>query len=69
MVQLGNRAILFFCVQHTGVQVVKPADHIDPAYGKQLREAAQSGVEVMAWRWQLSAQGAAVECRLPVDLT
>lgn len=69
MVEQGNRAILFFCVQHTGVQVVKPADHIDPAYGKQLREAAQSGVEVMAWRWQLSAQGAAVECRLPVDLT
>jgi sugar fermentation stimulation protein A len=49
--------------------VVKPADLIDPAYGKQLREAAQSGVEVMAWRWQLSARGAEVECPLPMDLT
>lgn len=69
VVEQGNRAILFFCVQHTGVQVVKPADHIDPAYGKQLREAAQSGVEVIAWRWRLSARGAVADCPLPVDLT
>ncbi|MEZ5505673.1 MAG: DNA/RNA nuclease SfsA [Gammaproteobacteria bacterium] len=69
MVEQGQRAVLFFCVQHTGVKVVKPADHIDPAYGKQLREAAESGVEVLAWRWQLSPQGAIVECALPVDLS
>ena len=65
----GQRAVLFFCVQHTGVNQVKPADHIDPAYGKQLREAAQSGVEVMAWRWCLSARGAELDCLLPVDLS
>lgn len=69
VVEQGQRAVLFFCVQHTGVSVVKPADHIDPAYGKQLREAAESGVEVLAWRWQLSPQGAIVECALPVDLS
>ena len=69
MVAQGKRAVLFFCVQHTGVQVVKPADHIDPAYGKQLREAAQSGVEIMAWRWRLSDQAAVADCPLPVDLT
>lgn len=68
MVEQGQRAMLFFCVQHTGVEVVKPADHIDPAYGKQLREAAQSGVEIMAWRWQLSEQGAIADRWLPVDL-
>lgn len=69
MVQQGQRAVLFFCVQHTGVEVVKPADHIDPAYGKLLREAAQSGVAVLAWRWQLSAQGAFIDRPLPVDLS
>lgn|SRR5690606_12116713 len=69
MVEQRQRAVLFFCVQHTGVKVVKPADHIDPAYGKQLREAAESGVEVLAWRWQLSPQGAIVDCALPVDLS
>ena len=69
MVEQGQRAVLFFCVQHTGVKIIRPADHIDPDYGKLLRQAAQSGVEVMAWRWQLSAQGAALESELPVDLT
>lgn len=69
VVEQGQRAVLFFCVQHTGVKVVKPADHIDPAYGKQLREAAESGVEVLAWRWQLTPQGATVACALPVDLS
>lgn len=68
VVAQGQRAVLFFCVQHTGVEVVKPADHIDPAYGKQLRDAAESGVEVLAWRWRLSPQGAQADCPLPVDL-
>lgn len=68
MVAQGQRAVLFFCVQHTGVNIIKPADHIDPAYGKQLREAAESGVEIMAWSWQLSAQAAQLDCELPVDL-
>ncbi len=68
MVAQGYRAVLFFCVQHTGVNRVKPADHIDPAYGKQLREAAAAGVEIMAWRWQLSERAATLDCELPVDL-
>lgn len=68
MVAEGHRAVLFFCVQHTGVDCVRPADHIDPAYGKQLREAAQAGVEIMAWRWQLSAQGAWIEREVQVLL-
>ena len=68
VVAQGDRAVLFFCVQHTGVECVRPADHIDPAYGKQLREAAQAGVEIMAWRWQLSAQGAWIEREVPVLL-
>lgn len=68
VVEQGQRAVLFFCVQHTGVELVKPADHIDPAYGKLLRKAAQSGVTVVAWRWQLSARGACIDRPLPVVL-
>lgn len=46
----GHRAVLFFCVQHTGIDVVEPADDIDPVYGKLLREAAGEGVEILAYR-------------------
>lgn len=49
MARLGHRAVLLFCVQHTGVQWVEPADAIDPIYGKTLREAVQNGVEVLAY--------------------
>jgi len=49
MVQQGHRAVLLFCVQHTGITRVSPANHIDPIYGATLREAIKAGVEVIAY--------------------
>lgn len=43
-----NRAMLVFCVQRGDVDEVRPADHIDPAYGVALRQALAAGVEVVA---------------------
>lgn len=56
-VQLGERAVLFFCVNHTGIESVQPADHIDPEYGRLLREAVRAGVEVVAYRANLGTDG------------
>ncbi|WP_020208312.1 DNA/RNA nuclease SfsA [Gilvimarinus chinensis] len=50
MVQQGHRAMLLFCVQHTGIETVAPADDIDPLYGKTLREAVAAGVEILAYK-------------------
>ena len=49
MVELGHRAVIFFCVNHTGIKKVKPADHIDKVYGQLLREANDKGVEILAY--------------------
>ncbi len=49
MVKRGHRSVLFFCVQHTGIKSVRPADHIDKLYGATLREARVAGVEVIAY--------------------
>lgn len=49
MVAAGHRAVMLFCVPHGGIERVRPADHIDPEYGRLLREAAAAGVEVMAY--------------------
>ncbi len=49
MVCEGHRAVLLYCVQHTGIEWVEPADAIDPLYGKTLREAIAAGVEVIAY--------------------
>ena len=44
------QAVIFFLVQRGEAQAFAPADHIDPEYGRRLREAAGCGVEVMAYR-------------------
>ncbi|QCF27784.1 DNA/RNA nuclease SfsA [Hydrocarboniclastica marina] len=66
--RLGERAVLFFCVSHTGIDSVRPADDIDPVYGRTLREAVEAGVEVMAWRLTISPTAMNVDCPLPVLL-
>jgi sugar fermentation stimulation protein A len=50
----GDRAVLFFVVNHTGIDSVSPADHIDQNYGQLLRQARDVGVEVIAYRAKLS---------------
>ena len=66
--EAGERAVLFFCVSHTAVTSVRPADDIDPLYGQLLRQAVAAGVEVMAWRLHISPSGMEVEAPVPVLL-
>ncbi len=56
MVRQGQRAVLLFCVQHTGIKKVRPADHIDVLYGTTLREAKAVGVEVIAYAAEILPQ-------------
>ena len=46
MVGQGDRAALVFCSQRPDARTLGPADDIDPAYGRILREAVNAGVEV-----------------------
>ena len=66
MVAAGARAVLVFCVQRTDVTEVRPADAIDPLYGRTLREAIARGVEAVAWRADLSAEASTLTTTLPV---
>lgn len=50
----GKRAVLLFCVLHTGIESVGAAAHIDPQYATLLNEAKEAGVEVLAYRADLS---------------
>lgn len=65
MIDEGHRAVLVFCVQHSGVETVGPADEIDPQYGVILREAMASGVEVLAYGCKLSPEEIVIDRRLP----
>lgn len=70
MVQQGYRAVLLFCVQHTGIKWVEPADAIDPVYGKHLRDAVAMGVEVLAYQARIDpvAGDIALVNKLPVQI-
>jgi sugar fermentation stimulation protein A len=64
----GHRAVIFFLVQRGEAAAFSPADHIDPAYGRTLREVAAQGVEIIACRSIVSPQENRVGERLPVLL-
>lgn len=71
MQQQGHRAVLLFCVQHSGIQRIEPADDIDPEYGRLLREVASKGVEVLAYRADFDLNGSSIALReqVPVILS
>ncbi len=64
--QQGLRAVLLFCVQHSGIERVAPADSVDPRYAETFREALAAGVEVLAYRANLSVDEISLEQALPV---
>jgi sugar fermentation stimulation protein A len=45
----GCRCIMFYLIQRMDAAVFKPADHIDPDYGKGLRKAVNNGVEILVY--------------------
>ncbi len=70
MKRKNARSVLFFCVQHDGVDRIKPADDIDPEYGRLLREAQEAGVELLAYRaaFDVARSSAELTQSIPVEL-
>jgi sugar fermentation stimulation protein A len=68
MVRQGHRAVNFFVVQRGDGLSVSPANAIDPGYGKLMREAAQAGVELLAYRATVGLTEISLRDRLPVLL-
>lgn len=64
----GDRAVLLFCAGRADTRLVRPADDIDPVYGQTLREAAAAGVEILAYRCDISPTSITLANRVPVDL-
>lgn len=65
----GVRAVQLYCVNLSGIEAVRAAEEIDPAYAAALRDAVQAGVEVLAYGVDISPQGIEVVRRLDVLLT
>ena len=66
MVAAGSRAVMFFLVNRADGEGFGPADRIDPAYGQLLREVAEAGVEVLAYRTAITPAGMTVAEPVPI---
>ncbi len=64
----GKRAVLFFAVLHSAIGKFSPARHIDPKYAQLLNEAQKQGVEVFAYKAELSADNMTLRSSLPIVL-
>lgn len=64
MVEQGYRAVLCFAVLHTGINDVHVAKHIDPKYADLLIEAINKGVEVIAYKADISVNSLQLTCSI-----
>lgn len=61
----GKRAVLLYCVQHTGIKNVNVAWHIDPKYAQELEEAILSGLQVLCYSVKITKEKTFINQRIP----
>jgi len=68
LARAGRPCALVFCVMHNGIDAVRPADEIDPAYGRALRGAVADGVRVLGLRCRVTPREIRPTGTVPVNL-
>jgi sugar fermentation stimulation protein A len=61
----GKRAVLLFCVQHSGIQSVQVAKQIDTDYAKELKQAMLSGVQILCYGCNINSEKIYINQSLP----
>jgi sugar fermentation stimulation protein A len=64
----GKRAVLLYCVQHTGIKSVQVAEHIDHDYAATLKLALHSGVQVLSYACHIGSEKIYINQSLPFFL-
>jgi sugar fermentation stimulation protein A len=68
LVNSGCRCVMFYFIQRMDAEVFKPADHIDSEYGKGLRHAVRSGLEVLAYDVAIDLNKIKLNRKIPYEL-
>jgi len=66
VVATGQRAVMFYCVQRSDVEEVRPAGFIDSLYADTLRKVLAQGVEAVAYRANVSCHAITLIRKIPV---
>lgn len=64
----GHRAIILFAIQRTDVDLFMAADKIDPKYAFALKQAYESGVEIIPLQIQVTPEHIMIIRELPFQL-
>ena len=68
LVREGSRGMIFYLVQRSDIECLRPADHIDPEFSQAFRDAVARGVEAICYRAKVTRKGIELDKRLTVDL-
>jgi sugar fermentation stimulation protein A len=68
MAEAGHRAVLIYCVQHTGCARFRLAKDLDPAYAEASKRALQRGVEMLCYSCAVSCEQITLERALPLHI-
>ena len=68
MVKQGHRSVMFYVIQRGDGNLFRPATHIDPAYAAALKEAVKNGVEIIAYRAEVSPEKIEIVAPVPWEL-
>ena len=64
----GYRAAVVFVIQRDDCEIFRPADEIDPEYGRWLRRAMRAGVEILPYRAKVTPEEIVLGARLQIKL-
>ena len=64
----GHRAAVVFVVQRSDCEYFRPADEIDPTYGRWLRRAVKAGVEPLPYVAKVTPKGIMMTKKLETRL-
>ncbi|MEM8730429.1 MAG: DNA/RNA nuclease SfsA [Pseudomonadota bacterium] len=65
MAQAGHRAVMLYLIQRSDADCFAPAADIDPAYAAALPVAEAAGVELLAYKAELSPEGVGLGASVP----
>lgn len=64
----GFRTVMFYFIQRMDADVFKPADHIDAAYGRELRRAVKKGLEILSYDVLIDFKQIRLHRNIPCEL-
>jgi sugar fermentation stimulation protein A len=68
IVAAGQRGVMMYCIQRGDVEGFRPADEIDADYGRLLREAVTQGIELLAYKAQVTPECIALTQSVPLRI-